>query len=191
MKRKTKRYEYLDSLEVNKESFIREDPSIGLVTMHSPNDPEPGIKVENGRIVEMDGVKEADFDVIDKFISRYSIDISICEEAMAIDSMEFARRLVDINVPRSEIVRLAGGMTPAKAVEIVNCLNAVEMMMAMQKLRTRRTPGNQAHVCNRKEDPALLAADAAVAAAMGFQEIETTLTVSRLSPSTALGVLIG
>lgn len=191
MKRKTKRYEYLDSLEINKESFIREDPSIGLVTMSSPNDPKPGIKVEKGRIVEMDGVKEEDFDVIDKFISRYSIDISICEEAMAIDSMEFARRLVDINVPRSEIVRLAGGMTPAKAVEIVNCLNVVEMMMAMQKLRTRRTPGNQAHVCNRKEDPALLAADAAIAAAMGFQEIETTLTVSRLSPSTALGVLIG
>lgn len=189
--RKTKRYEYFDSLEINKDTFIREDSSIGLVTMSSPNDPKPGIKIENGRVVEMDGVKEEDFDVIDKFIARYSIDLSICEEAMSLDSMEFARRLVDINVPRKEIVRLAGGMTPAKVVEVVNCLNVVEMMMAMQKLRTRSTPGNQAHVCNRKEDPALLAADAAIAAAMGFPEIETTLTVSRLSPVTALGILIG
>ena len=191
MARKTKRYEYFDSLEVNKESFLREDPSIGLITMNSPNDPKPSIKIEDGRIVEMDGVKEEDFDVIDKFIAKYSIDLSIAEEAMAIDSMEFARRLVDINVPRAEIVKYAGGMTPAKVVEIVQSLNVVEMMMAMQKLRTRKTPGNQAHVCNRKEDPALLAADAAIAAAMGFQEIETTLTVARMAPSTALGVLIG
>lgn len=131
MKRKTKRYEFLDKLEVNKESFLREEPSIGLITMNSPNDPKPSIKVENGRIVEMDGVKEADFDVIDKFIAKYSIDISIAEEAMKIDSLEFARRLVDINVPRAEIVKYAGGMTPAKVVEIVTSLNAVEMMMAM------------------------------------------------------------
>ena len=190
-KRQTKRYEYLDSLEINKESFIREDASIGLSCMNSPNDPKPSIKIKDGRIVEMDGKKEEDFDVIDKFIARYSIDISIAEEAMAIDSTEFARRMVDINVPRSEIVKYAGGMTPAKVCEIVTQLNAVEMMMAMQKIRARRTPGNQGHVCNRKEDPALLAADTAIAAAMGFQEIETTLTVARMAPSTALGVLIG
>ena len=125
-KRQTKRYEYLDSLEINKESFIREDASIGLICMNSPNDPKPSIKIKDGRIVEMDGKKEEDFDVIDKFIARYSIDISIAEEAMAIDSTEFARRMVDINVPRSEIVKYAGGMTPAKVCEIVTQLNAVE-----------------------------------------------------------------
>ncbi|CAB1055438.1 Propanediol dehydratase large subunit (EC, partial [Olavius sp. associated proteobacterium Delta 1] len=31
-------------------------------------------------------------------------------------------------------------------------------------MRARRTPANQAHVTNRKENPALLAADAAEAA---------------------------
>ena len=33
MARKTKRYEFLDNLEVNKESFLREDPSIILIIM--------------------------------------------------------------------------------------------------------------------------------------------------------------
>jgi propanediol dehydratase large subunit len=47
--------------------------------------------------------------------------------------------------------------------------------MAMTKLRARRTPGNQAHVTSRLDDPLLLEADAATAAAFGFREIETTV----------------
>ena len=41
-------------------------------------------------------------------------------------------------------------------------------------MRARRTPANQAHVTNKREHPALLAADAAEAALRGFAEIETT-----------------
>ena len=59
------------------------------------------------------------------------------------------------------------------------------------KLRTRKVPGNQAHVTNAKDDPVQMAADAATAAAMGFDEIETTMRVARNSWSNALACLVG
>jgi propanediol dehydratase large subunit len=65
------------------------------------------------------------------------------------------------------------------------------MMMGLGKMRARRTPANQAHVTNRREHPALLAADAAEAALRGFAEIETTVGVARYAPFNALAILIG
>jgi propanediol dehydratase large subunit len=65
------------------------------------------------------------------------------------------------------------------------------MMFALRKLRARRRPANQAHVTNLKENPALLAADAAEAAARGFAEVETTVAVSRYAPLNALAILVG
>jgi len=64
-------------------------------------------------------------------------------------------------------------------------------MMGLAKMRARRTPANQAHVTNRKENPALLAADAAEAALRGFAEIETTVGVTRYAPLNALAILVG
>ena len=61
----------------------------------------------------------------------------------------------------------------------------------MTKLRARRTPSNQAHVTNRLDDPLLLAADSATAAAFGFREIETTVPVLADAPSNAVACLIG
>ena len=61
----------------------------------------------------------------------------------------------------------------------------------MTKLRARRTPSNQAHVTNRLDDPLLLAADAATAAAYGFREIETTVPVLADAPSNAVAVTVG
>ena len=52
-------------------------------------------------------------------------------------------------------------------------------------------PGNQAHVTNLKENPALLAADAAEAAARGFAEMETTVGVARYAPLNAIALLVG
>ena len=63
--------------------------------------------------------------------------------------------------------------------------------MALKKLRARRDPGNQAHVTNLKESPALLAADAAEAARRGFDELETTVGVARYAPLNALALLVG
>jgi propanediol dehydratase large subunit len=58
-------------------------------------------------------------------------------------------------------------------------------------MRARRTPSNQAHVTNKKENPALLAADAAEAVERGFSELETTVGVARYAPLNALAILIG
>lgn len=188
---RSKRFEFFDTLDVAKDTYLKENPALGVIAMNSPLDPKPSLKIIEGVIMEMDGKKRDDFDMIDTFIANYSIDQTIAEEAMMMDSREFARKLVDINVPRSEIVKYTVGMTPAKICEIVGHLTAVEMMMAASKMRCRKTPANQTHVCNAKDDPALLAADAATAALGGFAEIETTVAVFKDAPAIALGILIG
>lgn len=191
MAKRQKRFQVLADRPVNKDGFIKEWIEVGLVAMDSPNDPKPGIKIQNGKVVELDGKPREDFDMIDTWIANHCIDVSVADEAMAIDSKEFARMLVDIHVPRSEIVRLSVGMTPAKVLDVLNLMNVVELMMAMQKLRPRRTPSNQAHVTNLKDTPVLLAADAAEAAYRGFSELETTVGVGRYAPSNALSLLVG
>ena len=105
--------------------------------------------------------------------------------------MEIARRLVDVGVPRAELVRLSRGLSPARLARVVGMLDPVELMFALKKLRSRHAPANQAHVTNLKENPALLAADAAEAAARGFAELETTVGVSRYAPLNALAILVG
>lgn len=176
---------------INRDSFIQEWPETGLILFDSPFDPKPSLRIEAGRVVELDGVPESSFDLLDRFIARHSIDLSQAPEAMAMDPIELARLMVDFRVPRNEVIRLASGLTPAKLAQVVQQLNVVEMMMALQKLRARRTPYNQAHVTNRREHPALLAADAAEAVERGFAELETTVGVARYAPFNALAILIG
>ena len=67
----------------------------------------------------------------------------------------------------------------------------MEIAFAYSKMRARKTPGNQAHVTNAKDDPLQLAADAAIAVALGFDEIETTMRVSRNAWSNALACCVG
>ncbi len=176
---------------VNRDSFIQEWPEAGLAVFHSPADPKPSIRVENGRVVELDGRPESEFDLLDRFIARHAIDAEVAPEAMALKSRALARMMVDICIPRELVVHIASGLTPARLVEVVSHLNVLEMMMALAKLRARRTPSNQAHVTNRKEHPALLAADAAEAVERGFSELETTVGISRYAPFNALAILIG
>lgn len=188
---RSKRFEKRAERAVNKDTFVQEDASLGLVVMASPNDPKPGIEIVKGRIVAIDGRREEDFDTIDRYIARYALNAEAAQEAMAMDSLALARMLVDINVPRARLMRLMSGCTPAKLCEIVSHLNVVEMMMAMQKMRARQTPGNQAHVTNWRENPVLMAADAAEAALRGFDELETTCRVARMAPFNALALLVG
>jgi len=191
MGKRQKRFEVLAERAVNQDGFIKEWVDVGLIAMDSPNDPTPSIKIENGTVLEMDGKRREEFDMIDTWIADHCINADVAEEAMAIDSLEIARMLVDISVPRTEIVRLSVGMTPAKYVDVLKHMNIVELMMAMQKLRPRRTPSNQAHVTNLKDTPGLLAADAAEAGYRGFSEIETTVGVGRYAPMNALSLLVG
>jgi propanediol dehydratase large subunit len=185
------RFRALDERPVNLDGFVDEAPDLGFVAMRSPHDPPASLRIEDGVVVELDGRTRADFDLIDAFIADHAIDRSFAAEAMAISPLDFARRLVDPAVPAAELRRLARGVTPARAVEILNCLNVVELMMAAQKLRARRTPANQAHVTNAKDEPALIAADAATATLAGFREVETTVAVASAAPSNAIALLVG
>ena len=188
---KSKRFQVLAERDVNKDGFVSEWPEVGLVAMNSPNDPTPSIKIANGKVVELDGVKREDFDMIDQFIADYAINLDSAEKVMAMDSLELAKMLVDVNVGREAIVELTTAMTPAKIVEVVSSMNVVEMMMALQKTRARKTPSNQCHVTNVKDHPVQIAADAAESAIRGFDEQETTVGIVRYAPFNALSLLVG
>src|SRR5260221_9767188 len=166
-------------------------PELGLVAANGPNDPAPELVVEDGVVTRMDGRAAAEFDVIDRFVVAHGLDLDIAREAMQLPDEAIARMLVDVDVPRADVVRLARGLTPAKLARVAGMLDPVELMFALKKLRARRAPGNQAHVTNLKESPALLAADAAEAAARGFAEIETTVGVARYAPLNAIALLVG
>jgi propanediol dehydratase large subunit len=161
------------------------------MAMGSPNDPKPSIKISNGKVIEMDGIPRDKFDFIDQFIADYTIDTSIASQAMALQDTEIAKMLVDINVSRDEVVKTFRGLTAAKIVAVLNTMNVVEMMMAVQKMRARKTPSNQCHVTNPQDNPVLIAADAAEAAMRGFDEMETTVAVVRYAPFNALALQVG
>ncbi|MEX2649053.1 MAG: propanediol/glycerol family dehydratase large subunit [Alphaproteobacteria bacterium] len=186
-----RRYDVWDERGIAQDRFAALDPEYGFAALRSPYDPAPSLVIEAGRVVLLDGVAEPDFDMIDTFIARHHIDVAVAPEAMATGSAEFARMMVDVNVPRSNLVRLATGMTPAKLAEVAALLNVAELTFAQAKLRARRTPGNQAHVTNAKDDPLQMAADAATAALYGFDELETTVRVARNARTNALALTVG
>ena len=177
--------------DLHLEQLIAPHPELGLVAANGPNDPEPELVVADGVVSRMDGRAAADFDVIDRFVVAHGLDLDVAPKAMALDDLVLARMLVDLEVTRSELVRLSRGLTPAKLARVIGLLDPVELMLALKKLRARRAPANQAHVTNLKESPALLAADAAEAARRGFAEIETTVGVARYAPLNAIALLVG
>jgi len=208
------RFQKLAERDINKETFVEEWPDAGLIVADGPNDPTPSLAIAGvgakqravtcndawthavasplqKRAVEMDGKPRAGFDAIDAFIADHFLDLSVAEEAMATPSLHIARMLADINVPAREVRRLVMGCTPAKLCEVVRYMSVLEMMMGLAKMRVRKTPANQAHVTNRRENPALLAADAAEAALRGFAEAETTVGIARMAPLNALAILAG
>lgn len=188
---RSKRFEVLAQRPVNQDGLIGEWSEEGLIAMGSPNDPDASIKIENGVIVELDGKKREDFDIIDRFIADYAINLKDAEKSMSLESLKIAQMLVDINVGRAEIVKITTSITPAKIVEVVSHMNVVEMMMALQKMRARKTPSNQCHVTNLKDNPVQIAADAAEAGIRGFSEQETTVGIVRYAPFNALALLVG
>ena len=185
------RIRFMNAQRVNLDGFAIEDPGLGLVALASPGDPTPSLVITDGRVTELDGVAEADFDAIDAYIARHGLDLAVAPAAMALSDLAFARLLAHPDVPRAEVVTLAAGATPAKLARVLALLRPPELIAAMAKLRARRTPSNQAHVTNRLDDPLLLAADSATAAAFGFREIETTVPVLADAPSNAVACLIG
>ena len=177
--------------DLHLEQLVSPLPELGLVAANGPNDPEPELVAEDGVVTRMDGREAVEFDVIDRFVVAHGLDLDVAGEAMALDELDLARQLVDVNVSRGELIRLSRGLTPAKLARVIGLLDPVELMLALKKLRARRVPANQAHVTNLKESPALLAADAAEAARRGFAEMETTVGVARYAPLNAIALLVG
>ncbi|MEA4806596.1 propanediol/glycerol family dehydratase large subunit [Acetobacterium wieringae] len=188
---KSKRFEALAARPVKKDGFVKEWPEVGLIAMNSPQDPTPSLVVENGVVVELDGKKRADFDMLDTFIANYAIRLEKAQEYMAMDSLKIANMLVDINVPRDVVVDITTSITPAKIVEVLGHMTVLEMMMAQSKMRARLMPSNQCHVTNVKDHMVQIAADAAEAAIRGFDEMETTVGIGRYAPFNALAIMVG
>ena len=188
---RSKRFEALDARPVNQDGYVTEWPEVGLIAVAAPADPKPSIKIENGLVVEMDGKKRADFDMLDTFIADYGIRLDNAEKVNATDSLELAQKMVDFRVPRSEVVKLTTSMTPAKITEVVNKMTVLEMMMAVTKMRSRLFPANQAHVTNVRDNPVQIAADAAEGSLRGFAEEETTVGIVRYAPFNAISIMVG
>ena len=70
------RIRFMDRQRVNLDGFAVENPELGLTALRSPNDPEPSLVVTDGRVTELDGVPEAEFDSIDAYIARHGVDLS-------------------------------------------------------------------------------------------------------------------
>jgi propanediol dehydratase large subunit len=188
---RSERFRQREQRELRREVLIWPLAELGLVAMDGPNDPQPSLVVHGDHIVEIDGRREQDWDSLDHFLARHGLDVDVAREAAELSDDAIARMLVDVDVPRAKLVRLSRGLTPARLARTVARLDPVELMFALKKLRARRAPANQAHVTNLKENPALLAADAAEAAARGFAELETTVGVSRYAPLNAIAILVG
>src|SRR5262245_14654517 len=154
MTKHSRRFAILAQREINRETFVEPWPEVGLLVADSPFDPQPSLRIVDGRVAQLDGRQRADFDMLDRFIADHALDLVAAEEAMVLPAIAIARMLADINVPRGDVLRLAGGCTPAKLVEIIRHMNVLEMMVGLAKMRVRRTPANQAHVTNKREHPA-------------------------------------
>ena len=51
---KSKRFEVLSQRPVNQDGYVKEWVEEGFIAMESPQDPKPSLKIEGGRIVELD-----------------------------------------------------------------------------------------------------------------------------------------
>ena len=91
---RSRRFEKRAERPVNKDTFVQESVDLGLVVMNSPYDPKPSIRLERGRIVEIDGRSEESFDLIDRYIARYAINAATAEKTMATDSLKLARMII-------------------------------------------------------------------------------------------------
>ena len=115
--------------ELRRELLVSPAPELGLVAMDGPNDPAPELVVRDGRVVRLDGKDAADFDVIDRFVAAHGLDLDVAEEAMALPDLELARRLVDVSVPRTSLVALSSGLSPAKLARVIALLDPVDPMV--------------------------------------------------------------
>ena len=51
---RSKRFELLEQRPINQEAFVHSWPEVGLIVADSPADPQPSLRIENGRVIEME-----------------------------------------------------------------------------------------------------------------------------------------
>src|SRR2546421_11072565 len=92
--RRSKRFVERERRELRCELLITPYPELGLVALEGPNDPEPGLRIEKGRVVFIDGRGEDDFDALDHSIARYGLDVDVPAESAGLDDHQLAHRPV-------------------------------------------------------------------------------------------------
>jgi glycerol dehydratase large subunit len=158
--------------------------------MESPYDPASSVKVENGRIVELDGKSRAEFDMIDRLLPTTRLTwLKLNGNA--------ARRAGDrqnaggyprqpgrdhCHYHRHHPGESGGG-------DGANERGGNDDGAAKNARQTHAS--NQCHVTNLKDNPVQIAADAAEAGIRGFSEQETTVGIARYAPFNALALLVG
>ena len=187
----SRRFAILAERDINKETFVEPWPEAGLIVADSPYDPKPNLRLDAGRVVEMDGKLRPDFDSLDAFIADHALDLAVAEEAMATPALADCA-----HVGRHQRAADCG----AAAGRWLHPSQAGRDYPAHERAGDDGWPGqdaraadacNQVHVTNWKEQPALLAADAAEGPLRGFAEVETTVRVARNAPFNALAILVG
>ena len=85
------RIRFMDRQRVNLDGFAVENPELGLTALRSPHDPKPSLVVTGGRVTELDGVPETDFDSIDTFIASSFILATCLSSASGTEWTVFSR----------------------------------------------------------------------------------------------------
>ena len=71
--RVSERFRVRAAAPLRRETLIRPEPSLGLVAMNGPGDPEPSLVIEDGAVSELDGKPRERFDTLDRFIADYRL----------------------------------------------------------------------------------------------------------------------
>ena len=129
---RSRRFVAREATALRREMLVEPWPELGLVASGGPADPEPELVVEAGAVVRLDGRAAEDFDVIDRFLVAHGLDLDVAGEAMALTEAHLARMLVDVDVPREQLIRLSRGLTPARLARVVSLLDPVELMFALK-----------------------------------------------------------
>ena len=66
---RSERFRVRATTPLRRETLIRPDPSLGLVAMNGPGDPEPSLVITDGVVSELDGKPRERFDTLDRFIA--------------------------------------------------------------------------------------------------------------------------
>ena len=100
--KRSKRFEVLEKRPVHQDGFVQEWPEVGLIAVSGPNDPKPSIKIEKGRVVEMDGKPRSEFDMIDQFIADTAV------KAATVDVIGYASPAKGTSLTNEAILFISG-----------------------------------------------------------------------------------